>query len=272
MADSAFLKIDRATQHIKELQELVRKTRPFGYLVETNTQTGQRVASPTKNEVVVDRMALVIGDVVHNLRSALDHAYWLIVCGTERERFFSIFKDRRPPAEKEASVQFPFAKDANSLEKALRNRFAYYAGTAFLIALRQLRPHGPPGGNDLLCLIHQTDILDKHRLLIPMGDYTVGLTAMIRQAVPDFPYAMDKVGLFNFTFKWVSRQLPPTDQLGVADPSSPAVFRRELDIPVDIILHVDRKGPLRPLFPTLNAMVDATREAVITMQEGATLP
>jgi hypothetical protein len=272
MADSAFLKIDRAAKHIEELNELVHQTRPFGYIVETDTETGQRTAFPTKNEAVINAMALIIGDVVHNLRSALDHAYWLIVCGTERERFFSIFRSHRPPAEREALVQFPFAKDAKSLNDALRRRFAHYAGTGFFCALRQLRPHGPPGGNDLLYLIHQVDILDKHRLLIPIGDYTVGLTAMIRQAVPDFPYAMDRIGLFNFTFKWVSRSLPPADQLGIADPSLPTVFRREIDIPVDVILHVDKKGPLRPLFPTLVALVGAAREAVILMQKEAALP
>jgi hypothetical protein len=74
MADSAFLKIDRAAKHIEELNELVHQTRPFGYIIETNTETGQRSAFPTKNEAVIDAMALIIGDVVHNLRSALDHA------------------------------------------------------------------------------------------------------------------------------------------------------------------------------------------------------
>jgi hypothetical protein len=272
MADSAYLKIDRAAKHIEELSELVHQTRPFGYIIETNTETGQRLAFPTKNEAVIDAMALIIGDVVHNLRSALDHAYWLIVCGTERERFFSMFRGHRPPAEKEALIQFPFAKDAKRLNDVLRLRSAHYAGTGFSDALRQLRPHGPPGGNDLLYLIHQMDILDKHRLLIAMGDYTIGLSAMIRQAVPDFPYTMDRIGLFNFTFKWVSRSLPPSDQLGIADASLPTVFRREIDIPVDVILHVDRKGPLRPLFPTLEALVEAAREAVISMQKGAASP
>jgi hypothetical protein len=53
MADSAYLKIDRAAKHIEELSELVHQTRPFGNIIGTNTETGQRLAFPTKNEAVI---------------------------------------------------------------------------------------------------------------------------------------------------------------------------------------------------------------------------
>src|SRR5260370_25078399 len=93
-ADSASLKIERATKHIEELNELLRKTRPFSYTIETNAKTGERSAFPKRNEAAINAVALIIGDIVHNLRSALDHAYWVILCGTERQRFFSISNKR----------------------------------------------------------------------------------------------------------------------------------------------------------------------------------
>lgn len=268
MADSALLKVDRASKHIDELNELLGKMRPFSYVIETDTKTGNRSAFPKKNEAVIDAMALIIGDVVHNLRSALDHAFWKIVCGTERERFFSISK-RRLTDRQETAVQFPFAKEANALDRAIQQRFAHYMGTGFYCALRQLRPHGPPGGNDLLYLIHEMDIIDKHKLLVPTGDYTKGLTTMIRQVAPDFPYAMDSAGFFNATFSWVARNILPDDQLGTAKPSAGHIFERELDIPVGIILHIGTQGPLRPLITTLNKLVDTSRETIRLMREGA---
>jgi hypothetical protein len=268
MADSALLKIDRAAKHIDEINKLISEMRPFGYVIKTNTKTGDRSAFPKKNEPAIDAMAVIVGDVVHNLRSALDHAYWTIVCGTERERFFSIFP-RRLKVPRDSAVQFPFAKEANTLDGSIRQRFAHYVGTGFYCALRRLKPHGPPGGNDLLYLIHEMNIVDKHKLLIPTGDYTKGLTAMIRQVAPDFPYGMDGVGWFNATFNWTNRNTLPDDQLGLAQPSQPHIFERELDIPVGIILHIGTEGPLRPLIPTLHTMVDTARQTISIIREDA---
>ena len=74
--DSALLKIDRAEKHIIELDALFRKQRPFTYVFETNLKTGQRATFAKKNETIANDSAIIIGDVIHNLRASIDHAYW----------------------------------------------------------------------------------------------------------------------------------------------------------------------------------------------------
>jgi hypothetical protein len=116
---------------------------------------------------------------------------------------------------------------------------------------------------------HEMDIIDKHKLLIPTGDYAQGLTTMIRQIAPDFPHELGNAGFSSCIFQWVARNILPHNQLGIADPSARHIFERELDISVGIILQIGTLGPLRPLIPTLNALVDTARETIRLMRDGA---
>jgi hypothetical protein len=209
MTDSAFLKIDRAAKHIEELNGLLGKTRPFIFVIQTDTKNGKRIARVKKNEAVVDEIALICGDIVHNLRSALDHAYWQII-----SPLFPI-GDRRLD-----SIQFPFAREAKWLDKILCNRFAHHLGTGFYCAIRKLKPHGKSGGNDLLFLIHDADILDKHKLLIPAIDYTKITGKMLHKQIPDLPITITKEATFSQTiFQWTNHSVPP-DQIGKLMPAT----------------------------------------------------
>jgi hypothetical protein len=158
MVDSANLKIDQAAKHVAALDELFRENRPFSYILETNVKTGERATFAKKNETVIDASRITIGDAVHNLRSALDHAYWGIVSS-----FAATEVERR-------KVQFPFSKTVARLDEAVKNRLADRVSPAFYQALIDLKPHGDPGGNELLYLIDEIDVLDKHKLLVPTGD------------------------------------------------------------------------------------------------------
>ena len=260
MADSALLKVDRAAKHVTELNELFGKTRPFTWVVETNTTTAERTLRPEKNEAVVNAGALICGDMVHNLRSALDHAYWEIVsprCSTENQ-----FK----------KLQFPFAEKADRLDSRIQDTLAHYAGTGFYCALRKLRPHSEDGGNRMLYLIDELDILDKHKLLIPAIDYTKFDEGIFRQQVPDFRGISTGGGatilLSGAVVSWHSHGVP-REQLGNAVPPTLNIFKRELDIPADIIIEVRPPGPPLPMIPTLNALVDTTRQTIAFMREGA---
>src|SRR4051794_33708820 len=89
MSKSAILKIERAKKHRAEVEELLREKRPFKYVYEGNIHNGARQVGPERDEAVVDELATICGDVVHNLRTAIDHAYHERVngfCTTEEER------------------------------------------------------------------------------------------------------------------------------------------------------------------------------------------
>jgi hypothetical protein len=258
MADSAFLKVDRAAKYVADLSELFRKNRPFSYCVETNTQTGQRATFAKKNEAVINEAALICGDIVHNLRTALDHAYW------------SIVSPRTTDDREREKIQFPFSKTEAFLSKAIQNRLAHWAGTGLYCALNQLKPHGDKGGNELLYLIHEADLVDKHRLLIPTANYTKLSTDEIRHQVPDFPMNMQNVGMVggHRDVVWINRSVP-RDQLGSVRPPTVNIFEREIDVPVDIVFIVGRLGKFRPVILTLNALVDTTRQTIKIIREAA---
>ena len=105
--DSAKLKINRAKKHIVELNELFSKNRPFTYIFEKNIQTGECATFAERNETTTCNAAIICGDIIHNLRSALDHAYWDITnvfAKSERER---------------RSIQFPISKSKKALQESV---------------------------------------------------------------------------------------------------------------------------------------------------------
>ena len=259
MADSASLKIDRASEHINELNELFNKERPFYLSVQTDTQTRERIMRPKQDEAVTNKTALIVGEIVHNLRSALDHAYWEIVsplCTTTTEI---------------RSIQFPFCAKADRLDSVIQQRLAHYVGTGFYCGIRKLLPHGEPGGNELLYMIDELDILDKHKLLIPTADQAELSGKVLRQFVPDCPFDFGKGKIFftSCVFSWKYQGTLSSDQLGQIQIPSYYIFERKLDLPVDVVFNVRPLGKRYPVIPTLNALIDTTRKTIELMKATA---
>ncbi len=92
----------------------------------------------------------LIGDAIHNLRTAFDHIAWLAVLG-----------GGGTPCDQ---TQFPFMNDASKLSAEM-NRRLKGAPDAFRKLVTQAAPF-PPGD---LWLIHRLDIIDKHHMLLPVG-------------------------------------------------------------------------------------------------------
>ncbi len=258
MPDSAKLKINRATKHILELNELFREERPFVFIVETDRNAGKRTAFVKENKPVICAAAAICGDVVHNLRSGLDHAYWDIVAPFV------------PSAREQRNIQFPFSETAARLEEAIKNRLAERVSPRFFKALVNLKPHGDTGGNKLLYLIHQFDTLDKHRLLIPTCDYTGLSGSQIQRLLPDIPIRTGENNLFlsSTTIRWnITAQ---TIDVGIIKPPTTHIFEKELPIPVNIIF---KMGPMSrdtyPVIPTLNKLVDVSRKTIEAIRAAA---
>lgn len=96
------------------------------------------------------------GDIVHNLRSALDHlAYQLVLVGSGKE------PSRR--------VEFPIAKDFATYE-AEKARKVQGMRPLAIKAIDNVKPY--KGGNGPLWRIHELDNIDKHRTLFSVAhDY-----------------------------------------------------------------------------------------------------
>jgi len=248
MVDSANLKIERAAKHVAELSELFRKHRPFTFTLERNIQTGEASVGPKKNEAVIDAAAVIIGEAVFNLRSALDHAYWEIVSPLVSE------EERR-------AIQFPFVGKKKNRKGGIKQRMAHKVSCGFVRALYRLRPYHEAGGNELLCLIDKLCNIDKHRLLIPTGNYHQITPAHLREQVPDIPTGAVHISSVNAkrTLTW---NFPPPNRAMRRKYARAPIIEKELNVPVDIIISVGTGGDPRPVVPTLNQLVDVARTTV----------
>lgn len=255
MKDSANLKIQRATEHVNELNVLLQKQRPFAYVLETNTKTGERATFAKRNESIIDRAAVILGDAIHNLRAALDHAYWDIV-----SPFAVTDWEIR-------NVQFPFSETEVGLVKAVKKRLADKVSPSFYQTLLDLKPHGEPGGNEYLSLIHRFDILDKHKLLIPTGDYKSISSEMLVKQVPDFPRGLVDC-VFGQNNRDVVWKIPPMNraQRRAARIPDTGVIEQKLNVPVDVVFAVVGSVHFRPVIPTIHKLVDAASSTIHAMR------
>jgi hypothetical protein len=156
-ADSRFIllriKIERAKEHLRDLEREVLASRgktKHVLLTEDDPQTKQVVRGHIEEVSVYPFSILAIaGDVIHALRSALDHlTYQLAVVG-----------GGKTPSRR---VEFPIAKDRNTYEAEKARKIEGIRPDA-VKAIDALQPY--KGGNGTLWRIHELDNIDKHRFV-----------------------------------------------------------------------------------------------------------
>lgn len=103
------------------------------------------------SEQLPNNVSLLIGEIVHPLRSALD----VMVCDIARTQG------------KEGQFNFPFAKDEESFDKVMLKHPVRKLGPLAVHLIKECRPY-KVGGNQFLRGLHDLDVVDKHRLIIPM--------------------------------------------------------------------------------------------------------
>jgi hypothetical protein len=148
------LKVERAKHHARELEcaiQTFRDSDPYGFRIEDDLQTGDKVHRIHIRRETPDCFALLIGDAVHNLRTALDHLAWQLVVA-----------NGQTPKSGAGGTQFPFY-DPKSGAKPTHGVINGISATAQKL-IDAVKPY--KGGNDALWTLHQLDITDKHKLLI----------------------------------------------------------------------------------------------------------
>ena len=94
-------KIKRAVKHTNELNQEVDAfwdTKPCRAVGEFDPETGWLRIKMTVSEYPRPRWGVIVGDIAHNLRSALDHLVWQLVLAAGkrpgRHNFYPVFTDR----------------------------------------------------------------------------------------------------------------------------------------------------------------------------------
>lgn len=160
--NAAQIKIDRAQHHLSDLG-----TKVDAFFTEGNAYVAVELAqefsvaqgAPTaaytyrQKAEVPDEWSAVIGDVIHNARSSLD----LVACDLHR-----LTGGRAADI---SNVYYPFCSSEQDLGDMIKKRRLSHIGKEFIDIIKKTAPY--KGGNDGLRAIHDLDIVDKHKALIP---------------------------------------------------------------------------------------------------------
>ncbi|EGR3202493.1 hypothetical protein ACVXSW_001519 [Vibrio parahaemolyticus] len=255
--DSAILKLKRAKKHYSELCTLFDKKKPFRYFLETNCKTGLRATFAKRDVAVANDAAIIIGDLIHNLRAAIDHTYW------------SCTSDFAKSDGEKRNIQFPITSNEEALKASILPGLPKRVSESFCKGLASLKPYRD-NGNRLLCAIHDLDVMDKHKLLIPTGNYTKITSATLQQQIPDFPSGLWNCGAGNGErdVVWQVQPMTWTQRRKAKIPPS-NIIEQELDVPVDIVL-IDLDYS-KPVLDVLQELIDIAENAVCVLNESAKL-
>jgi hypothetical protein len=154
---STRIKIERAKKHLHDLEVEVRSfldSQPYRIGIKRDPQTRRPVYYLLSVQDTPLSIAAITGDVIQNLRSALDHlAYQLAIIGPGGKGSL-----RR--------IYFPISKNEADYKTQKSSKVRGMRPDA-IKAIDALKPYR--GGNDMLWHLHELNNVDKHRLLITVG-------------------------------------------------------------------------------------------------------
>jgi hypothetical protein len=244
--DSPKLKISRASAHIEELAKEISdffESNQYRFITEKDADPVFSVIKLQDGGPLPEKISLIIGDVVHNLRSALDHLACGLIIRKEGSQALGSLRD----------VYFPITKDMATFEKKVKDvNGILRAGNDVVDAVRALKPYGC--GNDGLATLHDLDNRDKHRLIIPIAEATVSSNLSIVVGSPDGG---------TFTFFIGSDEHVDFDEVLWRGPSDSFVFRGNFPpISLDVALHPSMGFAGRRITPWLSSLAKYLEDVV----------
>lgn len=250
-------KLQRARRHLAELAKIIddyMSSRPI-HFHEVGDSVMARVDRPIPDDINV-----ILGDVVHNLRSILD----LLVCDLVRANGGSVTRDNAFPIVNKGIQPNHIRKQLEGLSQR---------------AIKVLtRITHSPQWNEALLLLHGLDIMDKHNSLVavcsaivsvqtnigipglfvgPNGDLRIGGPG------PDGGSLMRNAGTpVNFSAKFISEQ---ETEVYRYIPDIP----QEIQILGDLVFGPGEKGEGAPILITLDALSQAIERILVLCERRA---
>jgi hypothetical protein len=154
MFESANLKVKRANHHIDDLE------RQFAAFIEHNPHTLSIQTNPDNGRLAIrirfrkepdTDLALIIGDAVHNLRSALDHMTWELI-GIDK-------------GTQDHYLKLPTGDNRISFEASCNGIKTPSQTVRDMLKALEIFPSGK---GDILYALHLLDNSEKHTVLIPV--------------------------------------------------------------------------------------------------------
>jgi len=237
------IKIERAKKHIIDLQAAIHafgESHPYEIGTKRYPQTRKIMYYLADFRDVPLDISAIAGDVLQNLRSALDHLTCQLVCAA----------GNKPTLR----TSFPIFDSATKYKAKSPGKVEGMRQDA-IHALNGIKPY--KGGNNTLWLLHKLNNIDKHRLLVSvliknyatsfkLGDPSaLELLIDFRRAFKDYPGAdITKIG----------KPLKAGDVLFISAPDSE--LKQKVQFHFHVALNEPEIGESQPLIETLQHMVD----------------
>jgi hypothetical protein len=198
-----------------------------------------------KVDLVPPKIALIAGNVIQNLRSALDHiAYRLAGIKANKDTAFPIAKSKREYEGKDG----------------LRSRRTRGMPSAAVAAIDAIKPF--QGGNEVLWRLNKLNNIDKHRLILTVGSAVcnVDIGTFMKMRAPPGSALSELARPMFVKPKDNSYPLKVGTEI-FRDKTSEEV----VEIPIAFEIAISETGVIdrEPLLPELQGMID-TVEKVIT--------
>ena len=171
------LKIERAKRHVSELAgevQLFLATEPYEIFADDDKTAGKRHYKVRIKRDIPNEWSTILGDIIHNARAALDLLMVEVVryCDPGRLSYNNVY--------------FVIRESKEEFEAALPRRIQGASAEARRI-IENLKPYR--GGDEAFYRLHQLDILDKHKAIIPVGaayqNFAFDPFEPIRQKLPE---------------------------------------------------------------------------------------
>jgi hypothetical protein len=150
------LKVHNASHHVERLVMLfnhLKKIDHFYLNLENDpSDDSKEILQIRERGIFPANFSLGLGDVIHNLRSALD----LLASD------LAILNNKSPKG-----IYFPIAATKEDLEGQIKSKKFTRTSEDAQNLLYSIEAYG--GGSNLLRSLHELDIIDKHQLIIPMA-------------------------------------------------------------------------------------------------------
>lgn len=244
------LKLDRAEKHFLDLQyELRRYSRSHPYEVRKRVENGRNVHRIHFTRQPDEELALMVGDILYNLRSSLDHVAASLVPSRRRSSsyFPIIWQGAWEPAVE--------GEDEERLEA--RRRWASYTegmSDEALAIIQRTQPPDPAVDEatrrmHALVMLHKLRNTDAHTKLVLIAEalrFVVGRFTKPGGQVQTFTSAPEEVGDgYN-------------DRAEIEDVPDGAV-KVEITGATEVAIRVGNDGLALPLAANLNLMIDNVR-------------
>lgn len=191
--DNTSDKFNHAETLIEELRERMHNLPGPAVSVSQQSQQSQQsveIAWALPPQELIPKWHCFVGDIVHNLRSSLDH----LACAMVLEGGGKVTN----------SIYFPLAESEAAFEKRIVNGCLLGARASDINVVRQLKPYR--GGADRLFQLHRLDNIDKHRriLVVPPN-----------MLVMSFPFGADQRGGLGIGLQFAEEPVAGEDVLTV---------------------------------------------------------